>query len=63
MPKQVSKDNGVIPMQLQKKELEGILDQAQRYLPFLTEKDETGLTVREKSFPFASTVFRTMLAR
>ena len=48
MPKQVSKDNGVIPMQLQKKELEGILDRAQRYLPFLTEKDETGLTVREK---------------
>lgn len=48
MPKQVSKDNGVIPMQLQKKELEGILDRAQRYLPFLTEKDETGPTVREK---------------
>lgn len=48
MPKQVSKDNGVIPMQLQKKELEGILNRAQRYLPFLTEKDETGLTVREK---------------
>ncbi len=48
MPKQVSKDNGVIPMQLQKKELEGILNRAQGYLPFLTEKDETGLTVREK---------------
>lgn len=48
MPKQVSAQNGVIPMQLQKKELEGILDRAQAYLPFLTEKDETGLTVREK---------------
>lgn len=48
MPKQVSAKNGVIPMQLQLKELEGILDRAQAYLPFLTEKDADGRTVREK---------------
>ena len=48
MPLQVIKDNGVIPNQLHKNELEKILDNAASYLPFLNEKDENGLSVRDK---------------
>lgn len=48
MPKQVSKANGVIPMQINEIELKAILGNAEKYLPFLTEKDENGLTVSEK---------------
>ncbi len=49
LPLQVSKDNGVIPYQVHKMELERILDHAEKYLPFLLEKDpECGKTVREK---------------
>jgi len=41
-------DNGVIPYQLQRRELISILDNASTYLPFLTAKDSDGLTVKEK---------------
>lgn len=48
LPKQVQKENSVIPMQLHKKELEAILKNAEAYLPFLKEADEKGITVSEK---------------
>lgn len=38
LPKQVSKDNGVIPYQLQLSEMEKILKNASEYLPFLKEE-------------------------
>lgn len=47
-PKQVSKDNGVIPYQLHLYELEKILENAQEYLPFLKENDGKELSVNEK---------------
>lgn len=48
MPKIVSKDNAVIPMQVNKAELIAILNNAANYLPFLNKKDETGKTVSDK---------------
>lgn len=48
MPKIVSKDNAVIPMQLNKAELTVILRNAAVYLPFLNKKDKAGKTVSEK---------------
>lgn len=48
MPKQVTKDNGVIPMQVNEKELVAILDNAKEYLPFLKETDSTGKSVYDK---------------
>ena len=48
MPKIVSKDNAVIPMQLNKKELAAILENAKGYLSFLNDKDESGKTVTDK---------------
>ncbi len=49
LPLQVSKDNGVIPYQVNKIELEKILQNAEEYLPFLKNlDDECGKTVREK---------------
>lgn len=48
MPKQKDTDNRVIPHQLYWYELHCILQKAATYLPFLTEKDENGLTVSEK---------------
>lgn len=48
MPKQLSASNGVIPNQLHYAEMAKILRNAENYLPFLKEKDETGLTVSEK---------------
>lgn len=47
MPKIVSKDNSVIPVQLTKAELAAILKNAEAYLPFLTETSD-GKTVSEK---------------
>lgn len=47
-PKQVTKDNGIIPYQLHLYELKKILSNAERYLPFLSEKDSEGLSVSEK---------------
>lgn len=49
LPLQVSKDNGVIPYQVNKMELEKILQNAEEYLPFLKKVDEEcGKTVSEK---------------
>lgn len=47
MPKAVSKDNAVIPMQVQKLELEAILRHAEGYLPFLKDTNEDGKTVSQ----------------
>lgn len=48
MPKAVTKDNSVIPMQVNREELKAILKNAQQYLPFLSVADEEGKTVSEK---------------
>lgn len=48
LPKQLTFANGVIPNQLHEREMRKILDNASKYLPFLNEKDETGLTNAEK---------------
>ena len=48
LPKQKDTDNRVIPHQLYQWELRKILANASTYLPFLTEKDGTGLSVSEK---------------
>ena len=48
MPKAITKANGVIPNQLHFVELREILKNAQRYLPFLTVKDQEGLTISDK---------------
>lgn len=47
LPKAVSKDNSIIPYQLQEQELRAILNRAEAYLPFLKEADRYG-TVKEK---------------
>lgn len=47
-PKQRRTENRVIPQQLYQAELRCILKNASGYLPFLTEKDEDGLSVSEK---------------
>lgn len=41
-------DNGVIPFQLQRQELNRILERCGVYLPFLNEKDEDGFSVADK---------------
>ena len=49
MPLQLNRDNGIIPYQAHYKELDVILNNAEKYLPFLAEKDkESGLTVSEQ---------------
>ena len=48
LPKQLTGANGVIPNQVHKKEMERILKNAESYLPFLKDKDESGLTVSER---------------
>lgn len=48
MPKLASKDNSVIPVQVTRDELTAILDNACRYLDFLNDKDEKGISVRDK---------------
>lgn len=48
MPKQVNGDNRVIPYQLYYYELKKILFHAEKYLPFLQEKDETDISNAEK---------------
>lgn len=47
LPKQVNKDNGVIPYQVHKNELQEILKNAEKYHAFLKEEDEYG-TVSDK---------------
>ncbi|MBR3297585.1 MAG: type II CRISPR RNA-guided endonuclease Cas9 [Clostridia bacterium] len=48
LPKQVDSDNRIIPYQLYYYELKRILKNASAYLPFLNEKDENGITAKEK---------------
>lgn len=48
MPKQLTASNGVIPNQLHAAEMKAILTNAEKYLPFLLEKDESGLTVSQR---------------
>ena len=47
-PKQTTKDNGIIPIQVHLVELQCILDRAEKYMPFLRNVDEQGISVREK---------------
>lgn len=48
LPKQVVKFNSVIPYQLHLEELKEILKNSQKYLSFLSIKDESGYTASEK---------------
>lgn len=48
LPKQRVKDNSVIPNQINRRELVKILENASRYLPFLTEQDENGQSAMTK---------------
>ena len=48
LPKQKGNGNSVVPYQLHEKELKLILKNAEGYLPFLRERDESGYTVSEK---------------
>lgn len=48
LPKQLTSENGIIPNQIHLKELNAILKNAEKYLPFLGERDETGLSISEK---------------
>lgn len=48
LPKQLTASNGVIPNQVHLIELKKILENAQGYLPFLQDIDESGLTVSER---------------
>ena len=48
LPRQTSRDNGVLPHQLHAQELERILERAARHLPFLNERDASGLSRREQ---------------
>lgn len=48
MPKQLTAGNGIIPNQIHAVEMKAILTKAETYLPFLLEKDESGLTVSER---------------
>lgn len=48
LPKQITTANGVIPNQLYVSEMKAILKNAEKYLTFLNDKDETGLSVSEK---------------
>ncbi len=48
LPLQRSKDNGSVPRQVHEAELKLILKNAEKYLPFLAEKDDSGFSVSEK---------------
>lgn len=48
LPKQLTASNGIIPNQVHEKEMRAILKQAETYLPFLMEKDDSDLTVSER---------------
>lgn len=48
MPKLKVKENSVLPYQLNEKELRKILNNAEKYLPFLKEKDSSGKSVSDK---------------
>lgn len=48
LPLQVTKNNGVVPYQVNEIELKKILENARVYFPFFNQTDETGYTVSEK---------------
>ena len=48
LTKQLTSSNGVIPNQVYAKEMKQILANAEKYLPFLREKNDNGLTVSEQ---------------
>lgn len=48
MPKQLTASNGVIPNQLHASEMKTILTNAEKYLPFLQEIDDSGRTVSQR---------------
>lgn len=48
LPKQLTASNGVIPNQVHVIEMKKILENAEGYLSFLKEKDDSGLTVSER---------------
>ena len=48
LPKQLTASNGVIPNQVHAIEMKKILKNAESYLSFLKEKDDSGLTVSER---------------
>ncbi len=48
LPKQLTSANGVIPNQIYVREMKSILSNAENYLPFLVEKDASGLSVSER---------------
>lgn len=47
MPKMLTSANGVIPNQIHLREMNAILDTASEYMPFLVQKTDCDLTVRE----------------
>lgn len=48
LPLQVTKDNGVIPYQVNEAEAQIILNNVSKYLEFLKDEDSYGLTVKDK---------------
>lgn len=48
LPLQVTKDNGVIPYQVNEAEAQIILNNVSKYLEFLNDEDSYGLTVKDK---------------
>ncbi|MBQ8062851.1 MAG: type II CRISPR RNA-guided endonuclease Cas9 [Clostridia bacterium] len=48
LPKQLTFANGVIPNQVHSREMKAILKNAEEYLPFLKEIDESGLSTSER---------------
>ena len=48
LPLQRSQANGVLPNQVHKSELIRILENAEKYMPFLSERDSDGISNKEK---------------
>lgn len=48
LEKQLTNENGVIPNQVHSRELRAILKKAEKYIPFLSEVDNTGYSTKEK---------------
>lgn len=48
LEKQLTNENGVIPNQVHSRELRAILNKAEKYIPFLSEVDNTGYSTKEK---------------
>ena len=48
LEKQLTNKNGVIPNQVHSRELRAILNNAEKYLPFLSEVDNKGYSIKEK---------------